>query len=43
MAFIPHGKPDAILAELGLGAHGIAEQASALVQARSLDTVGVLS
>ena len=31
--FIAHGKPDAILAELGLGAHGVAEQALALLRA----------
>jgi len=35
IAFIPHGNPDAILAELGLGAHGIAEQARMLVHSRS--------
>jgi 1-deoxy-D-xylulose-5-phosphate synthase len=43
LAFIPHGKPDVVLAELGLGAHGIAEQARNLVHARSYDTAGVLS
>jgi 1-deoxy-D-xylulose-5-phosphate synthase len=43
LAFIPHGKPDVVLAELGLGAHGIAEQARTLVHARSFDTAGVLS
>jgi 1-deoxy-D-xylulose-5-phosphate synthase len=32
IAFLPHGNPDAILAELGLGPHGIAEQARMLVQ-----------
>ncbi len=43
LAFIPHGNPDAVLAELGLGAHGIAEQARALVHSRSFEPVGVLS
>ncbi|MCB1249927.1 MAG: 1-deoxy-D-xylulose-5-phosphate synthase [Acidimicrobiales bacterium] len=42
-AFIPHGKPDAVLAALGLGAHGIAEQARTLVRTRPLDRVGALS
>jgi 1-deoxy-D-xylulose-5-phosphate synthase len=43
VSYLAHGKPDAILAELGLGAHGIAEQATALVQAGTHDKVGVLS
>ncbi len=32
IAFLPHGNPDVILAELGLGPHGIAEQVRMLVQ-----------
>ncbi|MBI2706038.1 MAG: 1-deoxy-D-xylulose-5-phosphate synthase [Actinobacteria bacterium] len=34
LAYIPHGKPDAVLAELGLGPHGIAESARELVYGR---------
>lgn len=34
LAYIPHGKPDAVLAELGLGPHGIAESARELVMGR---------
>ncbi len=42
-SFIPHGKPDAILAQLGLGPHGIAAQARQLVRSASLTTAGALS
>jgi 1-deoxy-D-xylulose-5-phosphate synthase len=37
LAFIPHGKPDAILAELGLDAAGIAASAESLVHADKTD------
>ncbi|MCX7619316.1 MAG: 1-deoxy-D-xylulose-5-phosphate synthase [Acidimicrobiales bacterium] len=43
LEFIPHGKPDAILARLGLGAHGITEHVRELVRSRSLTTAGALS
>ncbi|MGH9246097.1 MAG: 1-deoxy-D-xylulose-5-phosphate synthase [Acidimicrobiales bacterium] len=36
ISYIPHGKADAILAELGLGASGIAESARSLLRDRSL-------
>ena len=37
-AYIPHGKPDAILAELGLDATGITASALSLLSADQLDT-----
>lgn len=43
LAYIPHGKPDAILAELGLGAHGIAESARELVLSEPRHTIDNLN
>jgi 1-deoxy-D-xylulose-5-phosphate synthase len=40
LAFIPHGRPDAVLAELGLGPFGIAEQVRDLVRSRTFATIG---
>jgi len=37
-AYLPHGKPDAILADLGLDAAGITASALSLVAAEQLDT-----
>lgn len=37
-AYLPHGKPDAILAEIGLDAAGITASALSLVAAEQLDT-----
>ena len=36
-AYLPHGKPDAVLAELGLGPHGVAEHVRALTTSPMLD------
>jgi deoxyxylulose-5-phosphate synthase len=37
-AYLPHGKPDAILAEVGLDAAGITASALSLIAAEQLDT-----
>ena len=43
IAYIPHGKPDAILAELGLDAAGLAAEARARRRARPKDACGCAS
>ena len=39
LAYIPHGKPDAILAELGMGPHGIVETAREFVLSEPRHTI----